>query len=207
MCENTYQRICIKFCFKLSKTGTETYEMMKTSFGEESMSRARVFEWLRRFMEGRQSVNSDPRSDRPSTSRNEDKIALVKAVVHSDRCLTVREIAQECHISVVSCEELMRKDVNMRRVSAKFVPRLLTEDQQFQRLATSSDLFRSESDDPEFIKLIITVDESGFTDTMPKQRSSRHHGKPPVLLGQRKHGSCDQSHVHCVFRCSWNCSS
>ncbi|GFW54044.1 protein GVQW3 [Trichonephila clavipes] len=124
------------------------------------MSRARVFEWLRRFKEGRQSVNSDPRSGRPSTSRNEDKIAQVKAVVHSARRLTVREIAHECHISVESCDEILRKNLNMRRVSAKFVPRLLTEDQQFQRLATPSDLFQSASDDPEFMKLIITGDES-----------------------------------------------
>ncbi|GFV60678.1 protein GVQW3 [Trichonephila clavipes] len=152
MCKNTDQQICIKFCFKLGKTGTETYEieMMKTAFGEEAMSRARVLEWLRRFKEGRQSVNSDPRSGRLSTCRNEDKIAQVKAVVHSDRFLTVREIAQECHISVGSCDEILIKDLNMRRVSAKFVPHLLTEDQQFQRLTTSSDLFQSESDDQEF---------------------------------------------------------
>ncbi|GFU99560.1 protein GVQW3 [Trichonephila clavipes] len=139
------------------------------------MSRARVFEWLRRFKEGRQSVDSDPRSGRPSTSRNEDKIAQVKDVVRSDRCLTVREIVQECHISVGSCHEILRKDLNMHRVSAKFVPRLLTEDQQFQRLATSSDLFQSESDDPEFMKLIITGNESwayGY-DPETKQQSSQ----------------------------------
>ncbi|GFV96557.1 protein GVQW3 [Trichonephila clavipes] len=174
MCENTDQRICIKFCFKLGKTGIEIYEMMKTAFGEEAMSRARVFEWIQRFKEGRQSVNSDLRSGRPITSRNEDTIAQVKAVVHSDCCLTVREIAQECRISVVSCEEFLRKDLNMRRVSAKFVPRFLTEDQQFQRLATSSDLFQSEGDDPEFMKFIITGDESWVHryDPQTKQQSS-----------------------------------
>ncbi|GFW92050.1 protein GVQW3 [Trichonephila clavipes] len=61
MCENTDQRICIKFCSKLGKTATETYNMMKTAFGDEAMSRARVFKWFRRFKEGRQSVNSNPR--------------------------------------------------------------------------------------------------------------------------------------------------
>ncbi|GFT46665.1 protein GVQW3 [Trichonephila clavipes] len=159
MYENTDQRICIKFCFTLGTTFTETYEMMKTAFGDEAMIRARVFEWFRRFKESRQSVNSDPRSGRPSTSRNDHKIAQVKAVVHSDRRLTVQKIAQECHISVGSCDEILRKNLNMRRVSEKFVSRLLTEDQQFQRLATSSDLFQSASDDPEFMKLIITGDE------------------------------------------------
>ncbi|GFU55420.1 protein GVQW3 [Trichonephila clavipes] len=86
--------------------------MMKTAFGDEAMSRARVFEWLRRFKESRQSVNSDPRSGHPSTSRNEDKIAQVKAVVHSGRYLAVREIAQECHVSVGSCDEILRKDLD-----------------------------------------------------------------------------------------------
>ncbi|GFU32257.1 HTH_48 domain-containing protein [Trichonephila clavipes] len=101
------------------------------------MSRARVFQWFWPFKEDRQSVNSGPRFGRPSTSRNEDKIAQVKAVVHSGRRLTVREIAQVCHISVGSCDEILRKDLNMCRVSAKLVSRLLTEDQQFQRLTTS----------------------------------------------------------------------
>ncbi|GFT53187.1 protein GVQW3 [Trichonephila clavipes] len=139
------------------------------------MSRARVFEWFRRFKEGRQSVNSDPRSGRPSTSLNADKIAQVKAVVCSDRRLPVREIAQESHISVGSCDEILRKDLNMRRVSAKFVPRLLTEDQQFQRLATSSDLFQSTSDDPVFMKLILTGNESWVYGYYPetKQKSSQ----------------------------------
>ncbi|GFW68967.1 HTH_48 domain-containing protein [Trichonephila clavipes] len=149
------------------------------------MSRARVFEWLQRFKEG---CDSDPRSGRPSTSRNEDKSAQVKTVVRSDCRLTVREIARECNISVGSCDEILRKDLNMRRVSAKFVPRLLTEDQHFQRLATSSDLFQSASDDPEFMKLTITGDKSwvyGY-DPVTKQQSSQW--KTPVLLGQRKHG-------------------
>lgn len=99
MTENIEQRICIKFCFKLGKTGTETYEMMKTAFADEAMSRARVFEWFRRFKEGRESADSDPRSGRPSTSRNENMIARVNALVRSDRRLTVREIAEECEIS------------------------------------------------------------------------------------------------------------
>ncbi|GFU02081.1 uncharacterized protein TNCV_837251 [Trichonephila clavipes] len=84
-------------------------------------------------------------------------------------------MAQECHISVGSCDETLRKDVNMRRVFAKFVPRLLTEDQQFQRLTTSSDFFQSASDDPDFTKFIITGDESwvyGY-DPETKQRSSQ----------------------------------
>ncbi|GFW89759.1 HTH_48 domain-containing protein [Trichonephila clavipes] len=167
------------------------------------MRRARGFEWFRLFKEGRQSLNSDPRSRHTSTSRNEDKIAQVKTVVRSDRRLTVRENAQECLISVGSCDEILRKV--MRRVSAKFVPRLLNENQQFQQLATSSDLFQSASDDLEFMKLIITGDESwvyGY-DLETKQQSSQWNSAKESMAGAIK----DQSHVDCVFRCRWNCSS
>ncbi|GFV09313.1 hypothetical protein TNCV_1557641 [Trichonephila clavipes] len=128
----------------------------------------------------------------------------------TDRCLTVPEIAQKCHIPVGSCDEILRKYLNMRQVPAKFVPRLLIEDQQFQRLVTSSDLFQSESDDPEFMKLIITGDESwAFTDTIPKQSSRRHNGNPRFSSGKENTAGAikDQSHADYVFRCSWNCSS
>jgi hypothetical protein len=32
------QRACIKFCFKLGETATESYEMLKTAFGEPKLN-------------------------------------------------------------------------------------------------------------------------------------------------------------------------
>jgi len=37
------QRACIKFCFKLGKTATECYEMLKTTFGEKAMGLPKHF--------------------------------------------------------------------------------------------------------------------------------------------------------------------
>jgi hypothetical protein len=37
------QRTCVKFCFKLGKTATECYEMLKTAFGEQAMGRSQTF--------------------------------------------------------------------------------------------------------------------------------------------------------------------
>jgi len=91
MCESTEQCICIKFCFKIGKTATETYKLLQQTYGEDAMGHTQVFDWFRRFKEGRTSVESDPRSGRPSTSRNEEIIAKVSTTVCSNRRWTVRE--------------------------------------------------------------------------------------------------------------------
>ena len=95
MCESTEQRICIKFCFKIGKTATETYQLLQQVYGEDAMGRTQVFDWFRRSKEGRSSVQSDPRSGRPSTPRKEEMIAKVRTVVRNNRRLTVREIADD----------------------------------------------------------------------------------------------------------------
>jgi hypothetical protein len=46
------QRVCIKFCVKLSTSATETPEMLSEVFGEHSLSRTAVFEWHSRFKAG-----------------------------------------------------------------------------------------------------------------------------------------------------------
>ena len=50
------ERFAIKFCFKLGINATETYGMLQTAFRASCMNRASVFEWHKRFKEGRESV-------------------------------------------------------------------------------------------------------------------------------------------------------
>ena len=58
------ERYAIKFCFKLGKNATEMYGMLQTAFGASCMNRASVFEWHKRFKEGRESVRDDERCGR-----------------------------------------------------------------------------------------------------------------------------------------------
>ena len=51
-------------------------------------------------------------------------------VIRGNRHLTVREVADEVGISIGSCHQIFTEKLQMRRVSAKFVPRLLTDDQK-----------------------------------------------------------------------------
>jgi hypothetical protein len=60
MRESTEQRICIKFCFKIGKAATKTYQLLQQADSEEAMGRTQVFDWFRRFKEGRTSVEIKP---------------------------------------------------------------------------------------------------------------------------------------------------
>ena len=59
----------IKFCFKLGKNATEMYGMLQTAFGASCMKRARVFEWHKKFKEGRESMRDDEKCGRSKEVR------------------------------------------------------------------------------------------------------------------------------------------
>ena len=58
------ERYAIKSCFKLGKNARETYGMLQTAIGASCINRASVFEWHKRFKEGRESVRDDERCGR-----------------------------------------------------------------------------------------------------------------------------------------------
>jgi len=126
--EKVQQRVCIDFCFRLGKTRAETYEMLQAPFGESCLSRSKTFEWYSRFKSGRRSFEDDPRPDRPSTSHTEETVACVREIIRADRRLTIREVAEEVRIVFGTFQKILTEDLQMRRATAKFVPRLLTAD-------------------------------------------------------------------------------
>ena len=52
------EQYAIKFCFKLGKNATK---MLQTAFWPSCMNWASVFQWHKRFKEGRESVKDDER--------------------------------------------------------------------------------------------------------------------------------------------------
>ena len=83
------QSCAIKFCVKLGKSATVTYEKLQRVYGEHSLSRAQVFRWHKSFLEGREHVEDKPHAGRPSTSKTDDNVERVRSLVRSDRRLTL----------------------------------------------------------------------------------------------------------------------
>ena len=70
------ERYAIKWCFKFGKNATETYGMLQTAFQLSCMNLASVFEWHKRFKEGRESVRDDERCGRSKEVNTPELIGL-----------------------------------------------------------------------------------------------------------------------------------
>jgi len=72
------QRVAIEFSCKVGLSATKFVELIQKAYGDAALSRTTIFEWHKRFREGRESVKDDGRSGRPTTSRTDDNIAAVE---------------------------------------------------------------------------------------------------------------------------------
>ena len=108
--------------------------MLTKAYSESSMSRTRVYVWYKRFQEGREDVEDDERPGRPSTSTTDENVEKVKEMVINERRITIREVADDVGISIGSCHEIFSNLLVMKRVVAKFVPKLLNFEQKQRRM-------------------------------------------------------------------------
>jgi len=72
--------------------------MIKKAFGDDSVSEAQIKLWYRCFKDGRESVESDWRSGRPSTNRTPENVESVRAAINENWRLTVRELEEDLGI-------------------------------------------------------------------------------------------------------------
>jgi len=169
----------MKFCLKLRKTFTETFQMLQQAYGEDCLSRTQCYEWYQRFKSGRTSIEDDPKSGRPSSSTGDDHIEKVRSVIYENRRLTIREVSEEVGICKSSCHMILTEKLKMHHVAAKFVPRLLTKEQKQNSVSVSQDLLDRLNTDENFLKNVITGDETwvyGY-DVETKVQSSQWVGK------------------------------
>jgi len=73
------------------------------------MKKSSVFEWHRRFKEGREDVQDDPRSGQPKTQRTDANMDRVRTLVHSDQILGVRVTAEELNMNRETVRQIVKK--------------------------------------------------------------------------------------------------
>ena len=87
---NVEQHVNVKFCVKLGKSTTETYDLFKKFCADECLARTQAFERFRRFEEERGEVRDGQRPGRPGTSKTDANIKKVFEIVRQNRRLRIR---------------------------------------------------------------------------------------------------------------------
>ena len=113
-------------------------------------------------------------SGRLSTCTTPDMIVKVREVILEDRRQTIHDVCNCVGLSYRSCQRILVDEMHMRRIAAKFVPRLLNNDQQDHRAQMCTELQKAVRH-PKFLSRIITGDESWLYnyDLETKQQSSK----------------------------------
>ena len=114
MTEQVEQHICIKFCVKLEPSPAKTIQMIQKAFGDDAMSAVQIKVWHKHFKDGKEFVESDPCSGRPTTSRASENVERVWAAINKDWWLTVRELEADLGILKTTVSEILTQDLGMK---------------------------------------------------------------------------------------------
>ena len=102
---------------------------MVATLGKDAPSHATVKRWVAEFKRGRHSLKDDPRPGRPVTVATPEMVNKVHDIVMTDRRVTERYIASTVGIAQERMHFILTEDLEMRKLSARWVPRPLTVDQ------------------------------------------------------------------------------
>ena len=143
MDQKTEIRNYIKYRIRLNIESKQIFNELCGIYGPQTMSMRTVFRWVKAFKAGKFSVEDDTRPGRPKTSVTKANVAAVKIVVEQNARLSVRDIASCTGISVGSVQRILKKSLDPRKVCARWVPHLLTEEQKTQPLKCARELLKT----------------------------------------------------------------
>ncbi|PNF28454.1 hypothetical protein B7P43_G15580 [Cryptotermes secundus] len=158
------QRVAVKFCLLLGKSGTETLEMLKTPYKGDAMGKTQVFEWFSCFKNGEMSIDDKPRSGCPSMARTHENVEKIREIIKEDRRRTTEEIVELSGVTWSSVQRILTDNLGMKRVAAKFVPRLLTAEQKQGRVEACCALKKESRNDQNFPRMKRDMKGKRFTD-------------------------------------------
>jgi hypothetical protein len=118
------QRTNIKFLAKLKKTATEMYELLREVYGEDTVSRARVWERHRRFLGGREDVKDDEQHGHPVTVKTDENVGKVRTLVRNDRRLSIRMTAEELNVDKETVRQILTENLKMQMCMPRWFHRI-----------------------------------------------------------------------------------
>jgi len=103
------------------------------------MNRQNVTKWCREFSEGRTAVHDEQRNSRPSLI-SDDLLQEIEGEIHVlvNRRVTIRELHHIIpEVSTTTIHEAVREKLGYRKVCARWVPKMFTDDHKTKRIGSA----------------------------------------------------------------------
>ena len=84
------------------------------------MNGASVFEWHKRFKEGRESVRDDERCGRSKEVRIPELVGQIKNFMDKDCRVSIETISTQFDVSVGTVHTIIREELKMQKICTKF---------------------------------------------------------------------------------------
>ncbi|EFN64679.1 Putative uncharacterized protein FLJ37770, partial [Camponotus floridanus] len=123
--EKQEYRILIKHYFLMGKTSEQSLKWLQKCYPTSAPSRTTIYRWFSEFKMGRTSTKDVPRSGRPKESTNAEIVKQVHRIVLSNRGMKLHELAEAMDISKEQAGYILHDLLEMKKLSARWVPRLL----------------------------------------------------------------------------------
>ena len=153
-------RSVILYLYLKSKTGMEIHGELADVYGSSAPSYAQVKFWVGEFKRGRTSLEDEARSGRPLDATDEEMCKKVRDLVYSDRRIQVEEIAQALGISHGSVSTILHDRLGVRKLTARWVPKALSDEQMAIRASVCSALLKRFRSKDDFLLRLVTVYET-----------------------------------------------
>ena len=169
-------RSVIRFLQAEGNSAAEIQRRMSPVYGPNFMSDGVVREWCRKFKEGRTNIHDEGGQGRKSVTTG-DIVEQIDQEVRSNRRFTVSELcAKFPSISRSSVYKILTEQLQYRKLCARWVPKMLSEDHKSRRMVVAlTFLTRYEEEGDDLLKKIVTGDETWVSHVTPetKRQSSQ----------------------------------
>ena len=160
---------------------------MQKVYGNGALKYATVCKWVRRFNDGRESIENDPRVGRLVSVLTKKNVATVKTSIKEDACYTMQEIEELSGIHSSSVLKILCEQLGLCKICTRWVPHLLTDEQKQSRVRLASQVIEKyDKCDPRRLEEIVTGVETWIYRFQPDSKAKNKvwvssEGDRPVI--------------------------
>ena len=144
---NIEMRVVMKFFFLQGKTPKEIHAIPTETLEEHAPSYANVKNWVAQFERDDFSTCNAPRPGQPKTVTTPE-IIEIHELMPEDHRISAKSVAEQLGISRERVGSIIHEELDMRKLSAKWVPKCLNADKKRQRCQSCEQLLEFFRRDP-----------------------------------------------------------